>query len=88
MFLGLSVKIDVRSSKTLSNYCIVVANKFVTIAFSSHWAVYSCRVITCVSTTPGARFWIIAGLSAVATLRDARLRGHYETLPRLPRRIL
>ena len=33
MFLGLSVKIDVRSSKTLSNYCIVVANKVVTIAF-------------------------------------------------------
>ena len=28
----------------------------------------------------GAKFWNIAGLSAVATLRDARLRGDYETL--------
>jgi len=37
---------------------------------------------------PGGRFWNIAGLSAVATLRDARLRGAYETLQRRPRCIL
>ena len=37
--------------------------------------------------TPGAKFWNIAGLSAVATLRDARLRGAYATLQRMPRRI-
>ena len=36
----------------------------------------------------GAKFWNIAGLSAVATLRDARLRGDYATLQRMPRRIL
>ena len=36
---------------------------------------------------PGARFWNNAGLSDVATLRDARLRGDYETLQRMPRRI-
>ena len=36
---------------------------------------------------PGGRLWNIAVLSAVATLRDARLDGAYETLQRMPRRI-